>query len=207
MITIPLLQSVAHQTSVSVLSQYTDSLNLTCEHYEINTDLRVAAFLSQIAHESAGFTTTTENLFYSAEALVKTFKKYFPTVTLAQPYAKQPNRIANRVYAGRMGNGDEMSGDGFKYRGRGLIQLTGKTNYFRFANDLGISLDECVKYMETKDGAVASSGWYWDQNQLNKLADNGDMVSITKRINGGIHGLQDRVTRYDNCIRYLGINR
>lgn len=203
MITPQLLRSVAPQTAASVLDQYVPSLQLTCAHYDINTDLRLASFLSQIAHESGSFTTTSENLFYSAEGLAKTFKKYFPTLELAQPYAKQPNKIANRVYADRMGNGDEMSGDGFRYRGRGLIQLTGKNNYTSFANDLGITLEECVNYMETKDGAVASAGWFWDRNKLNTLADDGDITGITRRINGGVHGLADRLSRYTNCLRYL----
>ena len=207
MISLELLRSVAPQTAVSVLAQYVLPLQLTCDHYEINTGLRLANFLAQIAHESGSFTTRSENLFYSAEGLNKVFKKYFPTVTCAQLYARQPHRIANRVYANRMGNGDEASGDGFRYRGRGLIQLTGKTNYTRFAKDLKISLDECVAYLETKDGAAASAGWFWDQNQLNLIADRGDITGTTRRINGGIHGLEDRMTRYDNCIRYLGINR
>jgi putative chitinase len=132
-----------------------------------------------------------------------TFKKYFPTEDLAKKYERKPEMIANRVYANRMGNGDEPSGDGFKYRGRGLIQLTGKNNYTLFANALEISIEETVEYLETPAGACSSAGWFWDNNRLNDYCDRGDFVGLTKRINGGTIGLADRQHHYDVAYKLL----
>jgi putative chitinase len=166
------------------------------DYYEITTPQRAAAFLAQVAHESGGFNFTKENLNYSAKGLMTTFKKYFPSEELAKQYERQPVKIANRVYANRMGNGPEESGDGSRFKGRGLIQLTGRANYTKFAEDLGIPVEECVAYMETPQGAVASAGWFWDNNGLNKYCDSGDFVTLTKRINGGTIGLEDRLHHY-----------
>jgi putative chitinase len=132
-----------------------------------------------------------------------TFKKYFPTEELANQYAKKPTKIANKVYANRMGNGSESSGDGYKFCGRGLIQLTGKQNYTKFAADLGIGIDETVAYLETPNGAVSSAGWFWDNNNLNQYCDKNDFITLTKRINGGTNGLEDRKHHYDIAIKYL----
>ena len=131
------------------------------------------------------------------------FKKYFPNEELANQYAKQPAKIANRVYANRMGNGPEESGDGYKFCGRGLIQLTGKQNYTKFAADLGISIDETVAYLETPNGAVSSAGWFWDNNNLNQYCDKNDFVTLTKRINGGTIGLEDRKHHFDIAMKFL----
>jgi putative chitinase len=195
-ITLDLLQRLCPKTKRAVLEQFVEPLQQVCEYYDLNTKERVAAFLAQTAHESGGFNFTKENLNYSAKGLMSTFKKYFPTEELAKQYERQPVKIANRVYANRMGNGDESSGDGSRYCGRGLIQLTGKSNYTRFASDLGIPVEECVAYMETPQGAVASAGWFWDNNGLNKYCDSGDFVTLTKRINGGTIGLEDRLHHY-----------
>jgi putative chitinase len=132
-----------------------------------------------------------------------TFKKYFPSEDIANQYAKKPERIANRVYANRMSNGDESSGDGYRFCGRGLIQLTGRANYTKFANDLGMSLEETVVYLETPNGAVSSAGWFWDNNKLNQYCDSGDFVTLTKRINGGTIGLEDRKHHYEIAMHYL----
>ena len=166
--------------------------------YNITTVERVAAFLAQCGHESADFTTLKENLNYSAEGLSKVFPKRFPTVAAAQPYHRQPEKIANKIYADRMGNGPEASGDGFKFRGRGAIQLTGKENYTKFANSIGKSLDETVAYTETLAGAIESACWFWNTNKLNDLADKKDIVGLTKRINGGTIGLEDRKHHFEN---------
>jgi putative chitinase len=144
-----------------------------------------------------------ENLNYSAKGLVGTFKKYFPTEEIAKQYERKPEKIANRVYANRMGNGDENSGDGYKYRGRGLIQLTGKFNYTKFSQSIDLSLDETVKYLETPEGAVASAGWFWDNNKLNRFCDNDDFITLTKRINGGTIGLADRKHHYEIALKVL----
>ena len=161
------------------------------EKYQINTPLRFAHFIAQAGHECGGFTIFSENLNYSAESLAKVFPKYFKDVDPAA-YARQPEKIANRVYGGRMGNGDESSGDGWKFRGRGAIQLTGKNNYTAFAADNGISVDEAVQYLQTDRGTIESAAWFWHKNGLNAIADKDDVVAVTKRVNGGTIGLEDR---------------
>ena len=179
------------------------ALVMVLPKYEITTRERLAAFLSQCGHESVDFKILRENLNYSADALQRVFKKHFPTLALAQQYARQPEKIANRVYANRMGNGSEESGDGWKFRGRGAIQLTGRNNYMSFADSLGITADEAVAYCETLQGAIESACWYWDTNSLNKIADTEDLTLLTRRINGGTHGLEDRVNRYKRCVLAL----
>jgi putative chitinase len=163
----------------------------------------MAAFLAQVAHESGGFNFVRENLNYSAAALNKVFKKYFPTLASAQPYARKPEKIANKVYANRMKNGPESSGDGWKFRGRGLIQLTGRDNYTKFAASIDKSIDEAIAYLETPEGAVASAGWFWDVNKLNVYCDENDFVGLTRRINGGTNGLADRRHHYDLALKAL----
>lgn len=175
--------------------------------YEINTPQRIAAFIAQCAHESGGFMTLKENLNYKPQTLRKIFPKYFPTDEIAQKYASLPNKqeaIANKVYANRMGNGPEESGDGYRYCGRGLIQLTGKQNYSWFAASLGISVEEASEYLQTFEGAAQSACWFWETNSLNELADAGDIVTMTKRINGGTIGLDDRITHYQHALHVLG---
>lgn len=165
---------------------------------------RQASFLAQTAHESAEFTAVKENLNYSAKALRAVFGKYFPNDELAEQYARQPEKIANRVYASRMGNGDEASGDGWKFRGRGLIQLTGKNNYESCGNDLMINLIDGPEWLESPQGAVSSALWYWNKNNLNSYADVEDIRGMTKRINGGYHGLDDRIAKYNKAKEILG---
>ena len=175
--------------------------------YEINTPQRVASFLAQCAHESGGFTALKENLNYKPATLRKIFPKYFPTDDLANAYCSMPNKqeaIANRVYANRMGNGDEHSGDGYRYCGRGLIQLTGKDNYTFFAGSIDVSVEEASEYLQTFEGAVQSACWFWESNNLNQYADSNDILTMTKRINGGTLGLDDRTNRYQNALKVLG---
>lgn len=175
--------------------------------YEINTPQRIAAFIAQCAHESGEFTALKENLNYRAPTLRKIFPKYFPTDDIANHYASLPNKqeaIANKVYANRMGNGDEASGDGFRYCGRGLIQLTGKDNYTWFAASIGISPDEASEYLQTFEGAAQSACWFWETNNLNQWADKGDILTLTKRINGGTIGLDDRIKHYQHALHVLG---
>jgi putative chitinase len=174
--------------------------------YNIGTPERVAAFIAQCAHESGNFRFLKENLNYKAESLNKTFKKYFPTLESAMPYAKKPEMIANKVYANRMGNGDESTGDGFRYLGRGLIQLTGKNNYTLFAAAIDTPLEEIPEYLGTFEGAVQSACWFWEQNNLNPIADKGDILTLTKRINGGTIGLEDRIKHYNHALHVLGIH-
>jgi putative chitinase len=172
--------------------------------YDINTPRRIAAFVAQCAHESGGFRFLTENLNYRAESLVKTWPKYFNTSN-AGSYARNPQRIANRAYANRMGNGDEASGDGWRFCGRGLIQLTGRSNYQAFADSIETDINDIPDYLATFEGAVQSACWFWETNNLNKWADLGDIVTLTKRINGGTLGLDDRMKHYTHALHVLGV--
>jgi putative chitinase len=190
------------------IKQWHSALAQLLPDYEINTPQRIAAFIAQCAHESAGFTALRENLNYRAPTLRKVFPKYFPDDQTAQHYANLPNKqaaIANRVYANRMGNGPEASGDGYRYCGRGLIQLTGKDNYSWFAASLGISVEEAAQYLETFEGAAQSACWFWETNKLNQWADSGDITTLTKRINGGTIGLADRIKHYEHALHVLGV--
>jgi putative chitinase len=173
--------------------------------YEINTVERVSAFIAQCAHESGGFTILQENLNYSAKGLVGTFHKYFSDEGVAKPYERQPEKIANRVYANRMGNGDEHSGEGWKYRGRGLIQLTGKDNYTRFSHaafDDDTILDN-PDLLTDPYYALHSACWFWNDKMLNDYADTQDLVTMTKKINGGTIGLDDRIHHYNHVVEVL----
>ena len=185
-----------------VLPQLSDVM----EKFNINTSLRMAHFLSQCAHESWGFTAVRENLNYSVAALHKTFKKYFPTLQSAEAYARQPEKIANFVYANRIGNGPVESGDGWRFRGRGYIQLTGRANYRdfdRFVDDDIISNPDLVatKY------PLTSAAWFWHTRNLNALADKGateaHITAVTKRVNGGTNGLQDRIKHFNKYYNLL----
>lgn len=176
--------------------------------YGIDTPQRMAAFISQCAHESAGFTAIKENLNYRWETLRKIFPKYFPTDEIAKRYASLPNKqeaIANRAYGNRMGNGPEESGDGYRYCGRGLIQLTGKNNYQAFADSLEMPVEDVPEYLATFEGAAQSACWFWETNNLNRFADAGDIKGLTRAINGGYLGLDDRIKHYNHALHVLGI--
>ena len=173
--------------------------------YNITTPVQVAAWIAQCAHESGNFKFLKENLNYKAESLLRVFPKYFPTEELAKKYERKPEMIGNRVYANRMGNGDEASGDGFRYCGRGLIQLTGKNNYTLFAASIQTPLEEITDYLETFEGAVQSSCWFWEQNNLNKCADTKDIITMTRKINGGTNGLDDRQKKYNLALNVVGV--
>lgn len=185
------------------LVDWHEALTTILPEYEINTPQRLAAFLAQCMHESGGFSAIKENLNYKAPSLQKVFAKYFPTQELAEAYAHQPEKIANRVYANRMGNGDENSGDGYRYCGRGLIQLTGHDNYLSFANSIETPIEELPEYLATFAGAVQSACWFWETADLNALADSGDIKAMTKVINGGYLGLEDRVKHYEHIKEVL----
>lgn len=203
-VTLELLQHMCPKTKKAVLEGYVEPLNTVAQYYEMTANpARLAGFLAQTAHESGGFNFIKENLNYSKDGLRKIFGKYFPNDEIANAYARQPEKIANRVYANRMGNGPEESGDGYRFCGRGLIQLTGRQNYTKLAEDLGISVEETALYLETPNGAVSSAGWFWDNNNLNQYCDKGDFVTLTKRINGGTIGLADRQHHFDEAMHYL----
>ena len=186
------------------VDQWFEAIYEILPEYEITTPQRVAAFLAQCAHESGGFVFLTENLNYKAASLRRVFPKYFPDDAIASQYAGKGEMIANRVYANRMGNGDEASGDGWRYCGRGLIQLTGKNNYTFFAGSLDIPVEEASEYLQTFEGAVQSACFFWEQNKLNQWADAGDILTLTKRINGGTIGLEDRIKHYEHALHIFG---
>jgi putative chitinase len=204
MITLNILKTICPKTKPTILEKYVEPINTVGEYYEMfENPKRIAGFLAQVAHESGGFTAIKENLNYSAKGLMTTFKKYFPDEATAKQYEKKPEKIANRVYANRMKNGDEASGDGYRFCGRGLIQLTGRDNYTKFAQALNMSIEDTIAYLETPNGALVSAAWFWDNNKLNQYCDRDDFVTLTKRINGGTIGLEDRKHHYQIALNML----
>ena len=188
-----------------------NQIDLIYEKYDINTQLRLAHFLAQCAHESGNFTAVQENLNYSAKRLQEVFGKYFTTHAKALLYERKPYKIASLVYANRMGNGDEDSIEGYKYRGRGYIQLTGKNNYLLFNNSLneaGMDVDIIGNPdLVATTYPLASAGWFFDKNKLNDIADLGGtreiITRITKRVNGGTHGLDSRISYFNKFYKKL----
>lgn len=176
-----------------------DQIPQVMEKFKIDTPVRLSHFLAQCAHESGNFKFMTENLNYSAKGLMGVFKKYFPTEAVAKQYERKPEKIANRVYASRMGNGDEASGEGAKFKGRGYIQLTGKQNYSAFDKVVDEDILAQPELIATKY-PLLSAAWFWDSRKLNALADGGAtnqvVTSITKKVNGGTHGLEDRISKF-----------
>lgn len=173
---------------LELCSKYKTLLN----NYGINTPLRKVHLFAQLQHES-GCEAIQENLNYSAEGLGKTFKKYFPTKELANAYARKPQQIANRVYANRMGNGDEKSGEGYKYKGRGFLQITGKDNYKQLSKDTGIDFVNHPELLLEEVNGLISALWFYKKHDLNSYADKDDVKTISKIINGGAVGLENRV--------------
>jgi putative chitinase len=176
------------------------------EKFKIDTPARLSHFLSQCAHESGGFKFVQENLNYSAQGLMGVFKKYFPNEILAKQFERKPNAIANRVYANRMGNGDFNSADGSKFKGRGYIQLTGKDNYSAFDKIVEDNILENPDLVATKY-PLLSAAWFWDSRKLNLEADKGAsdevVTAITKKVNGGTHGLPDRLSKFNTFYKLL----
>jgi len=185
-----------------------EELNKALPKYGITTDKRIAGFVSQCAHESMDFTAMSENLNYREETLNKVFPRYFgPGKRNAAEYAKNPEKIANYVYMDEFRTsklGNTQPGDGWRFRGRGLKQLTGRDNYTRFAKDYNMTAEEAAVWVETKEGALASALWFWNTNKLNDIADTGNVAALTKKINGGDIGLADRQARYAKAMAALG---
>ena len=189
-------------TAPSLVKKYSNNLESTFIECNIETIKRQAMFLAQVLHESAMLSATVENLNYSELSLVKVFKNHFDRTT-AKIYARHPEKIANRVYANRMGNGDEASGDGWKFKGRGFIQLTGKANYIAFGHDVHLDLIKNPDYLTTPEGAARSAGWFWQSHNLNKTADVGDVTGNTRIINGGNRGVDHRAELYRRLLDLL----
>ena len=191
--------------SAGKAQEWFQALDDAATKYQINNDKRVAMFIAQLGHESGGFQATVENLNYNPAGLMSVFGKYFPNLQVANAYARQPEKIANRVYANRMGNGDEASGDGWKYRGHGLIQLTGKDNHATFSAATGVDAVNHPELLEKPPAAAESAGWFWDTRRLNDFCDAGDIITVTKRINGATNGLDDRQARYSRALSALAL--
>ena len=183
--------------------EWVDSLNRILPQYDINTPLRIAAFMGECCVESNEFREIQEDLNYQATSLCRLWPKHFTTSNASQ-YAHNPEKIANRAYANRMGNGDESTGDGWKYHGRGLIQLTGKDNYEAFSDFTQMNLEDVPAYLETMDGAVVSACYFWQKHNLNEYADNGNIDAISHIINGGSLGESERRSHYELACRVLG---
>ena len=189
-------------TELGINIQWLQPLEDTFAKYDINTPTRQACFIGQCAHESNNFRTLEENLHYSAAALMRVWPSRFPDLDVANQYANNPEKIANKVYGGRMGNTED--GDGWKYHGRGLIQLTGKENYANCGSGLNVDLLGDPNLLVTPEYAALSAGWFWNKKGLNSLADSGDIETITKRINGGLIGLIDRKAKIAKAEQVLG---
>lgn len=198
-ITLDQLWNFYEDTDDFVLEKFVEPINKVMEEFEINTPNRIAMFLAQVGHESAGLTRLHENLNYKAARLTQIFPKYFRDVD-PDDYANNPEAIANRVYANRMGNGPEASGDGYRFRGRGAIQLTGRSNYTSCGEDLEVDLINNPDYLETPEGAIRSAAWFWDQHDLNDWADKKDVLTCTKKINGGTIGIEERKELFEEAL-------
>ncbi|MGE4278654.1 MAG: glycoside hydrolase family 19 protein [Magnetospirillum sp.] len=205
MLTADILRAALPAARPTDIARFAAPLAEACAEWGIDTPLRLAAFLAQIAHESGQLRALVENLNYSADALLRVFPRHF-NAGQAAAYARQPQRIGSRVYANRMGNGDETSGDGWHYRGRGLIQVTGKTNYAACGTALGLDLIAQPELLEQPGPAARSAAWFWHRNGLNRPADARDIKTITRRINGGLTGLEDRKVHYAHACAALEVS-
>jgi len=198
------IRACAPRLTDAQIASWVDALTETLRRNRIDTPRRIAAFVGQCAHESGGFTVMQENLNYRAERLYQVWPARFPNLAAANECARNPERLANRVYANRMGNGDEASGDGWRFRGRGLIQLTGRSNYQRFANSLGCTIEEAAQRAETPRGAGESAAFFWSANSLNTLADAWSIDAMTRKINGGTAGAAERRHLCDAALAAIG---
>ena len=199
------LAAIAPGLTPEQRGQYVEPLNAATEEFEINTPLRLAAFLAQTAHESQNFSSLEEKLNYSAQRLTVVWPKRFPDLAKAQQYAHNAEKLANFTYGNRNGNGPDASGDGWKYRGRGFIQITGRANYQACGDGLGVDLIEGPDNLLQPDLAFRSAAWFWNSHKLNPLADVGDLRKITKVINGGVVGLDERLKLYSRVKTILGV--
>jgi len=183
--------------------KWVDPLNATFQRFGILTPRQQAAFIGQCGHECGNFRILEENLNYRAETLMKVWPKRFPTLEIANQYARNPKKIANKVYADRMGNRDEASGDGYRFRGRGCIQLTGSANYYHAGQALGVDFIMEPDLVATPQYAALTAGFFWHTQKLNALAESGNNLAITKKINGGTLGLNDRILHTNQALALL----
>lgn len=184
-------------------AQWLDGLNETFERFGIDTPKKQAAFIGQCGHECGNFKVLEENLNYRAETLCKLWPKRFPSIEFAKQYERQPRKIANSVYSNRMGNRDEASGDGFRFRGRGCIQLTGHSSYYHAGKALGVDFVMEPDLVSTPKYAALTAGWFWSTHNCNEIAERGDWTQLTKKINGGTIGLDDRIKHINHALDVL----
>lgn len=203
LIDVGLLQIAAPTTKKEVLAEWVVPIQQACVRFEIDTVREVACFLSQASHESGGFTRLVENMNYSAKRLRQVWPKRFPSDSVAAQYANNPEKLANYVYASRMGNGPAVSGDGWRFRGQGIFQLTGRDNYTRFAAGMGMSAARAAEYIGTKEGAAMSAAWFFDDRGLDRLAATPGVEDETRAINGGLIGLPERKKHFDAIVAAL----
>jgi len=190
--------------ALGIDQKWLEPLNETFQKYDISTPARQASFIGQCQHESDNFRTLEENLHYSAPRLMAVWPSRFPSLDVAAQYANNPEKLANKIYSGRMGNGDEESGEGYAYRGRGLIQMTGKESYANCGSGLGMDFIGNPNWLVDPKYAALSAGWFWNKKGLNNLADAQDYETMTKRINGGLNGLDDRKAKIVKALSVLG---
>ena len=184
-------------------AQWVDALNETFERFGIDTPKKQAAFIGQCGHECGNFKVLEENLNYRAETLCKLWPKRFPSLEFAKQYERQPKKIANSVYSSRMGNRDEASGDGFRFRGRGCIQLTGHSSYYHAGKALGVDFVMEPDLVSSPKYAALTAGWFWSTHDCNALAQAADWTRLTKKINGGTIGLEDRIKHINHALEVL----
>lgn len=192
-----------HLKKMHIDPVWVDALNETFQRFDISTPVRQASFIGQCGHECANFKVLEENLNYRAETLMKLWKSRFPTIEVANEYARNPKKIANKVYSSRMGNRDEASGDGYRFRGRGCIQLTGHANYFHAGQACGEDFVMQPDLVATPKYAAMTAGWFWNTHKINQFADRQDFTLMTKKINGGTIGLDDRIKHINHALDIL----
>lgn len=192
-----------HLKKMHIDPVWVDALNETFQRFDISTPIRQASFIGQCGHECANFKVLEENLNYRAETLMKLWKSRFPTIEIANEYARNPKKIANKVYSSRMGNRDEASGDGYRFRGRGCIQLTGHANYFHAGQACGEDFVMQPDLVATPKYAAMTAGWFWNTHKINQFADRQDFTLMTKKINGGTIGLDDRIKHINHALDIL----
>lgn len=203
LISVAVLQAACPERTPEQLAPWVAPIKTACLKFEINTIRREGAFISQMAHESSLKPGREENMNYSAKRLTEVWPKRFSSIAAATPYAYNPEKLANRVYANRMGNGDEASGDGYNHRGAGPLQITGGDNWRGFATAMGMTLTEALAYGRTLEGGIMAAAWFWEENGINRLADTPGVSDESRRINGGLVGLEDRTARFNRTVAAL----
>lgn len=197
-----LLNIAAPETPAADLAAWVAPIKQACVRFEIDRVRRIAAFIAQMAHES-GLRPRTENLNYSAKRLTEVWPKRFPTMEIARQYERNPEKLANHVYANRLGNGPPASGDGWRFRGTGPLQVTGRANFTAFAAEMGLTIEQVLDYARTIEGGIMAAAWFWEENDINRLADTPGVEDESRKINGGTNGLNDRRVRFDRVVKEL----